>query len=67
LTGSGRDGTVVSLTTFSSLARVFRHRPPFTLALVGLVVLLTGLTGAIIGGVAWRAISERGRAPSSTR
>ena len=32
----------------------FGHRPPFTLALVGLVVLLTGLTGGVIGGLAWR-------------
>jgi len=30
------------------------RRPPFTLALVGLVVLLTGLTAAIIGGLAGR-------------
>ena len=32
----------------------FGHRPPFALALVGLVVLLTGLTGGVIGGLAWR-------------
>ena len=41
----------------SRLTRVtgyLRRRPPFTLALVGLVVLLTGLTGAVIGGLAWR-------------
>jgi hypothetical protein len=36
------------------LAGFLRRRPPFTLALVGLVVLLTGLTGAVIGGLAWR-------------
>src|SRR5262249_21203784 len=36
-----------------------RRRPPFTLALVGLVVLLTGLTGAVIGGLAW--LEQRGR------
>jgi len=53
---------VVSLATFASLARVFQRRPPFTLALVGLVVLLTGLTGAIIGGVAWRDQRARSRA-----
>ena len=39
-----------------------RRRPPFTLALVGLVVLLTGLTGVIIGGVAWREQRGRSRA-----
>ncbi len=53
---------MVSLTTFSSLTRGLRRRPPFTLALVGLVVLLTGLTGAIIGGVAWRDQRARSRA-----
>jgi class 3 adenylate cyclase len=35
---------------------------PFTLALVGLVVLLTGLTGAVIGGLAWREQRARSRA-----
>ena len=39
-----------------------RRRPPFTLALVGLVVLLTGLTGAVIGGLAWREQRTRSRA-----
>ena len=51
-----------SLTTFSRLTRLLRQRPPFTLALVGLVVMLTGLTGAIIGGVAWREQRARSRA-----
>jgi hypothetical protein len=37
------------------------HRPPFTLALVGLVVLLTGLTGGVIGGLAWHEQRERSR------
>ena len=35
--------------------RYLSRRPPFRLALVGLVVLLTGLTGAAIGGLAWLA------------
>src|SRR5688500_16345594 len=39
-----------------------RRRPPFRLALVGLVVLLTGLTGAVIGGLAWREQRTRSRA-----
>jgi adenylate cyclase len=30
------------------------RRPPFTVALVGLVVALTALTGLVIGGLAWR-------------
>lgn len=30
------------------------RRPPFTVALVGLVVVLTALTGLAIGGLAWR-------------
>jgi class 3 adenylate cyclase len=29
-------------------------RPPFTVALVGLVVALTALTGLVVGGLAWR-------------
>src|SRR6185436_2346748 len=37
------------------------YRPPFTLALVGLVVLLTGLTGGVIGGLAWHEQRERSR------
>jgi hypothetical protein len=37
------------------------RRPPFTLALVGLVVLLTGLTGAVVGGLAWRDQRARSR------
>jgi adenylate cyclase len=41
---------------------LLRRRPPFTLALVGLVVLLTGLTGAVIGGLAWREQRARSRA-----
>ncbi len=53
---------MVALTTLSALTRSLRRRPPFTLALVGLVVLLTGLTGAIIGGVAWREQRARSRA-----
>ena len=44
------------------LAGFLRRRPPFTLALVGLVVLLTGLTGAVIGGLAWREQRARSRA-----
>jgi adenylate cyclase len=45
------------------LTRLFgRRRPPFTLALVGLVVVLTGLTGAVIGGLAWREQRIRSRA-----
>jgi class 3 adenylate cyclase len=43
-------------------AGVLRRRPPFTLALVGLVVLLTGLTGSVIGGLAWREQRGRSRA-----
>jgi sigma-B regulation protein RsbU (phosphoserine phosphatase) len=42
-------------------ARHPARRPPFTLALVGLVVLLTGLTGGVIGGLAWREQRERSR------
>lgn len=44
------------------LAGFLRRRPPFTLALVGLVVLLTGLTGTVIGGLAWREQRARSRA-----
>jgi adenylate cyclase len=44
------------------LTGLLRRRPPFTLALVGLVVLLTGLTGAVIGGLAWRDQRARSRA-----
>ena len=40
----------------------WRRRPPFTLALVGLVVLITALTGAAIGGLAWREQRARSRA-----
>jgi len=53
---------VGSLTTLSRVTQLLLRRPPFTLALVGLVVLLTGLTGAIIGGVAWREQRARSRA-----
>jgi len=59
--GYGRYGRS-RLTTRSVLTRLFRRRPPFTLALVGLVVLLTGLTGVMIGGVAWREQRARSRA-----
>jgi len=45
--------TGLSLARLTGCLRLGR-RPPFTLALVGLVVLLTGLTGAVIGGLAWR-------------
>jgi adenylate cyclase len=41
---------------------LLRRRPPFTLALVGLVVVLTGLTGTVIGGLAWREQRVRSRA-----
>jgi class 3 adenylate cyclase len=41
---------------------LFRGRPPIRLALVGLVVLLTALTGAAIGGLAWREQRARSRA-----
>ena len=50
------------LTNLSNLTQLLRRRPPFTLALVGLVVMLTALTGAIIGGVAWREQRGRSRA-----
>ena len=53
---------MVSLISLSTFTRPLRHRPPFTLALVGLVVLLTGFTGAVIGGVAWREQRARSRA-----
>jgi class 3 adenylate cyclase len=43
------------------MAREFR-RPPFSVALVALVLALTGLTGAVIGGLAWREQRERSRA-----
>jgi adenylate cyclase len=38
------------------------RRPPFRVALVGLVVLLTALTGAAIGGLAWQEQRTRSRA-----
>jgi adenylate cyclase len=53
---------VARLTSLSNLTQLLRRRPPFTLALVGLVVVLTGLTGVIIGGVAWREQRARSRA-----
>ncbi len=43
------------------LPRPFRHRPPIRVALVGLVVLLTALTGITIGGLAWREQRARSR------
>ena len=49
------------LSRVTRFAGVLRRRPPFTLALVGLVVLLTGLTGAVIGGLAWREQRARSR------
>jgi class 3 adenylate cyclase len=45
-----------------ALSAYLRRRPPFRLALVGLVVLLTGLTGTTIGGLAWREQRMRSRA-----
>jgi sigma-B regulation protein RsbU (phosphoserine phosphatase) len=42
-----------------SLARL---RPPFTVALVGLVVVLTAATAAAIGGLAWHDQRQRSRA-----
>ena len=36
------------------LARGISRRPPISLALVGLVTLLTAGTGAALGGLAWR-------------
>lgn len=50
------------LARLTRLPGLFRRRPPFTLALVGLVVVLTGLTGAVIGGLAWREQRTRSRA-----
>ncbi len=38
------------------------RRPPITIALVALVVALTGLTGAVIGGLAWHEQRSRSRA-----
>jgi class 3 adenylate cyclase len=51
------------LTSLARVAGSLRpgRRPPFTVALVGLVVLLTGLTGAVIGGLAWREQRARSR------
>ncbi|RPH81763.1 MAG: HAMP domain-containing protein [Candidatus Rokuibacteriota bacterium] len=50
------------LSRVTRFAGFLRRRPPFTLALVGLVVLLTGLTGTVIGGLAWREQRARSRA-----
>jgi hypothetical protein len=52
---------VAGLGTPLTSSRRRPRRPPFTLALVGLVVLLTGLTGGVIGGLAWREQRERAR------
>ena len=52
---------LVNLTRLAGSLRPDR-RPPFTVALVALVVLLTGLTGAVIGGLAWREQRTRSRA-----
>jgi class 3 adenylate cyclase len=47
----------------STLARTLvRLRPPFTVALVGLVVLITAATATAIGGLAWREQRARSRA-----
>ena len=47
----------------STLARrLVRLRPPFTVALVGLVVLTTAATAVAIGGLAWREQRARSRA-----
>jgi class 3 adenylate cyclase len=47
----------------SPLARtLIRLRPPFTVALVGLVVLSTAATAVAIGGLAWREQRARSRA-----
>jgi adenylate cyclase len=50
------------LSTPVKSSRPAGRRPPFTLALVGLVVLLTGLTGGVIGGLAFREQRARSRA-----
>ncbi len=42
------------------------RRPPFSVALVVLVVALTGLTGAVIGGLAWHEQRARSRAIADT-
>jgi hypothetical protein len=47
----------------STLARTLvRLRPSFTVALVGLVVLITAATAVAIGGLAWREQRARSRA-----
>ena len=49
--------------TSPTLARaLIRLRPPFTVALVGLVVLITGATAVAIGSLAWREQRARSRA-----
>jgi class 3 adenylate cyclase len=48
--------------TSSTLSRTFvRLRPPFTVTLVGLVVLITAATAIAIGGLAWREQRARSR------
>lgn len=42
--------------------RAIFRRPPFSIALVALVVGLTGLTGAVMGGLAWHEQRSRSRA-----
>jgi class 3 adenylate cyclase len=44
------------------LGKRLRRRPPFSAALVGLVVVLTALTAATIGGLAWREQRAQSRA-----
>jgi class 3 adenylate cyclase len=48
--------------TTPAAARPLFRRPPFSVALVTLVVALTGLTGAVIGGLAWHEQRSRSRA-----
>ena len=45
-----------------SIARLFRRRPPFALMLVLVVAGFTALTGAVIGGLAWRENRATARA-----
>jgi class 3 adenylate cyclase len=43
-----------------------KRRPPFSAALVALVVLVTGVTGAMLGGLAWREKRAGARALTGT-